>query len=123
MVFGKKAHIEYYLTLTGENPVSDFLDSLTKQQQTKVLRILTYIEEYGLQAVITHVKKLAGTQLWEIRILGKDNIRVFYVLAQENIVLVLHGFIKKKQRTPLKEIDLALKRYKDWLDRKNLIDK
>jgi len=118
-----KEHIQYYLASKGENPVSDFLDSLTKQQQTKALRIITYIEEYGLQAVIPHVKKLVGTPLWEIRILGKDNIRVFYVLAQENIVLILHGFIKKKQGTPFREIDLALKRYKDWLVRKNLIDK
>lgn len=113
-----KAHIQYYLIPTGGNPVSDFLDSLTKKQQTKVLRILTYIQEYGLQAVIPHVKKLSGLPLWEIRILGKDNIRVFYVLVQEDIVLVLHGFIKKKQKTPLKEIGLALTRYREWLDRK-----
>ena len=112
----------YYTTITGENPVSDFLDSLDDKQQSKLLRILTYIEKYGLQSVLPHVKKLTGTPFWEIRILGKDNIRVFYVSITGEEILALHGFIKKKQKTPPKEIETALNRFKDWLARENPVD-
>lgn len=110
-------NVIYYVTLTGENPVSDFLDSLDDRQQAKLLRILTYIEKYGLRSVLPHVKKLTGTPFWEIRVLGKDNIRVFYVSISGQEILALHGFFKKKQKTPPKEIEIALNRYKDWLKR------
>src|SRR3989344_788427 len=105
----------YYYTFSGrENPIKEFLDSLEETQQVKVLRLFQSIEEYGLQAVAPHLKKVTGTPLWEMRILGKDNIRIFYVVPKKNAVLVLHGFIKKKQKPPRGEIDLALQRYDKW---------
>lgn len=106
-----KGTVQYYLTPTGQNPVSDFLDSLTQQQQSKILRIFSYIEMYGLLSVIPHLKKVVGTPLWEIRILGKDNIRILYITLAEDAIMALHGFIKKKQKTPRKELSIALSRY------------
>jgi len=114
--------ILYYTTSKGKNPISDFLDSLTPQQQTKILRVIFAIKEYGIEAAIPHVKKILNLPLWEIRILGKDNIRVFYVVPYKNTVLVLHGFIKKTQKTPNKEIKIALSRYREWSQR-NPLDK
>ncbi len=110
----KNWQIIYFKDKNGKNPVSDFLDTLDSRQQSKILRILHYIEEYGLQSVIPHLRKLAGTPFWEIRILGQDNIRVIYIVPTDLQVLVLHGFIKKTQKTPLKEIKMASERYNDW---------
>lgn len=107
----------YYTSSSGENPVSSFLDRLNPKQQSKLIRIFKYIEIYGLQSILPHVKKMENTPLWEIRILGKDNMRVFYVMLTDQAVLALHGFIKKKQKTPVGEISLALNRYRDWLNR------
>lgn len=107
-----KYQVIYYVDNKGKNPVSEFLDTLSSDQQSKILRILHNIEEYGLSSVIPHIKKLSGTSLWEIRILGHDNIRVIYVVPDRLKVLVLHGFIKKKQKTPPKEIKIALNRLK-----------
>lgn len=106
--------VVYFIDKTGKNPVEDFLARLSRKQRDKILHILLYIQEYGLVSAIPHTKKLTGTALWEIRILGKDNIRVIYVLSIEYTVLILHGFIKKKQKTPLKEIQIALNRYEEW---------
>jgi hypothetical protein len=66
----------YYTTLLKTSPPLDFLNSLSPHQGSKIRRILAYINEYGLTSVIRHVKKLSGSPLWEIRILGQDNIRV-----------------------------------------------
>ena len=107
-----KTTIYYYTSSRGENPVKDFIESLSKQQKAKVFRIFMHIEEYGLLSVIPHIKKLTGTPLWEIRILGKDNIRIFYAMMSKNGIIVLHGFIKKSLKTPSKEIEVALHRYK-----------
>ncbi len=106
--------IYYYISQNGDNPVREFLLSLEIRQQAKIRRILATITEYGLRPVIPHLRKLTGTPLWEIRILGQDNIRILYVTAQQEAILALHGFIKKSQKTPEREINTALARYKEW---------
>lgn len=103
-----------YYTSREENPVSDFLDSLSSAQQTKLLRIFHNINEHGLDSVIPHHKKLEGTPFWEIRVLGKDNLRVIYIVPTQFYVLLLHGFSKKKQKTPPKEIEKAKNRFEKW---------
>ena len=109
-----KWKIIYYISPSGDNPVSNFLDSLEINSQSKILRILHNVEEYGLDSVIPHIKKLSGTPFWEIRILGKENIRVIYVVLVRFSVLVLHGFKKKTQKTPLKELETSSRRYHEY---------
>ncbi len=116
----QKFTVYYYIDPQGSNPVKLFLDSLTEKQQAKLIRIFQYLKDYGLQAILPHVKKIQDTPLWEIRVLGKDNIRAIYVIPGEKIVLILHGFMKKKQKTPVKHIEIALKRYQDWIKRTTL---
>lgn len=109
-----KTTIRYYITASGENPVKSFIESLTEKQQKKLTRVISYIEEYGLITAIPHVKKLKGTSLWEIRILGQDNMRVLYARVLADSILLLHGFVKKSQETPKREIKTALNRLADW---------
>ncbi len=70
-----------------------------------------------MEAVTIHTKKLTGSPLWEIRILGQDNIRVIYAILVKDTVLLLHGFIKKSQKTPTREIEKALLRLKEYQSR------
>lgn len=109
-----KYQVHYFLTETNQNPVKDFINSLEKIQKSKIFRILQLFQEYGLQAIIPHTKKVTGTPLWEIRILGKDNLRILYVSWRKENILVLHGFLKKKQKTPSREIKIALERLNQW---------
>lgn len=104
-----KWKVVYYTSPSGDNPVQDFLDQYP-QVDAKATRILFNIKEYGLDSVIPHLKKLSGTPLWEIRILGQDNARILYVARKEKQILVLHVFIKKTNKTPSKEIKIALDR-------------
>lgn len=107
----------YYISPSGENPVKKFLDSLQKSQKAKVFRIFQAYQLYGLSSIVPHTKKLTGIPLWEIRIKGKDNIRVIYIVRTVKSILALHGFIKKSQKTPNKELRVALDRHKDWIKR------
>ena len=101
--------IIYYISANGENPVKKFLDNYPKAK-LKALRILSHIEEFGLSYAIPHIKKLAGTPLWEIRILGRDSVRILYVAKHEKQILLLHAFIKKTNKTPRKEINIGIVR-------------
>ena len=107
-------HVVYFIYKNKENPVKQFIDSLSNKQHAKIFRILLYIEKYGVSSILPHVRKITSTPLWEIRILGNYNIRIIYVLPLSNIVLLLHGFIKKTNKTPKKEINIALNRLKKW---------
>jgi phage-related protein len=77
-------------------------------------RIVELIQNHGLERVREpHVKHLEGP-LWEMRMKGKDGIsRAIYVTAKGRRVVVLRVFIKKTQKTPRLEIDLALERAKE----------
>ena len=112
-----KTSIIYYQDRNDNIPFKEFLNKLNNKQKAKILRIFYYIEEYGLIGILPHTKKLIGYPLWEIRILGNDNIRIIYIIPMKNNVLILHGFIKKKQKTPSKEIQISLFRYNDWIKR------
>jgi len=109
--------ILYYSDQKGSIPVKEFIDHLSDKQKTKILRLFLTIENYGLSSIIPHTKKLIGTPLWEIRILGKDNIRIMYVSQQTESIVILHGFIKKDQKTPTKELNIALQRYYQLFDK------
>lgn len=109
-----KWKVAYYVSSSGGNPVKQFLDDNLKAK-AKALRIFSNIEEYGLLSVIPHIKKLTGTPLWEIRILGADSVRILYVTREAKQVLLLHAFIKKTNKTPSKEINIALVRLKETL--------
>ncbi|MBI2599898.1 type II toxin-antitoxin system RelE/ParE family toxin [Candidatus Daviesbacteria bacterium] len=111
-----KWQVVFYISLSGNNPVQDFLDQYP-DIDAKVTRILFNIKEYGLSSVIPHTKKLIGTPLWEIRILGQDSARIFYVTRKEKRILILHAFIKKTEKTPIKEINVALDRLKEVIDK------
>lgn len=53
-------------------------------------------------------------KLWELRLKGKDGIsRVVYITASEKRVVLLRAFIKKTQKTPLNELEIARQRAKE----------
>lgn len=89
---------------------------LPADMRARFVHICRLIEEFGLERVgETHVKHLRGP-LWEMRMKGKDGIsRALYVTAVGRRVVVVRAFIKKTQKTPNREIELALKRAKEVL--------
>ncbi len=74
------------------------------------------IEEFGLERMREpHVKHLRGA-LWEMRMRGRDGIsRALYVASSGRRVVIVRVFVKKTQKTPSREIDLALGRAKEML--------
>jgi phage-related protein len=60
-----------------------------------------------------YVKQLEGV-LWEMRLKGRSGIaRAVYVTAVGKRIVVVHVFVKKTQKTPRREIAIALKRAKE----------
>ncbi len=58
--------------------------------------------------------KAMGNGLFELRISGKRNIaRTFYCCLKEKRIIILHAFMKKSQKTPNQELNIARKLLKE----------
>jgi phage-related protein len=88
--------------------------ALPEDMQARFLRLVERITAAGLQSLSEpHVKHLEG-KLWELRLTGRDGIaRALYVTAIGQRVVVVRAFVKKTQKTPRAEIELALQRAKE----------
>ena len=100
-----------------DDRVREELESLPADMQARFRRIVELIQGYGLERVHEpHVKHLEGT-LWEMRMKGKDGIsRAVYVTAKGQRVVVVRVFVKKTQKTPRREIEIALQRAQEVQD-------
>ncbi len=109
--------ITFYEDENGKVPVKEFIDSLPELVQGKFIYIVDLLEEYGLEVKEPYVKSMTGyKKLKEVRIKGKDNIyRVMYFTFKDKTFVMLHGFVKKSEKTPVKEIEIAEKRMKFYL--------
>jgi phage-related protein len=90
------------------------IKALPADMQARFLRLAERICQVGLESLgEPHVKHLQG-KLWEMRLIGRDGIaRALYVTAIGKRVVVVSTFVKKTQRTPRAEIELALRRAKE----------
>jgi phage-related protein len=88
--------------------------ALPTDMQARFLRLAERIASAGLESLSEpHVKHLEG-KLWELRLTGRDGIaRALYVTAIGRRVVVVRAFVKKTQKTPRTEIELALRRAKE----------
>jgi phage-related protein len=100
-----------YRSNNGREPVREWLKRLEPDER-KVLGEDIKDVEFSWPIGMPLVRSL-GRELWEVRSsLPRGRIaRVLFCVEQGGMVL-LHGFIKKTQKTPQHEIDLALKRKK-----------
>lgn len=96
--------------------VGEELEALPADMRARFVRIAELIAAVGLERVgAPHIKHLTGP-LWEMRMKGKDGIsRALYVTVRDKRVVVVRVFVKKTQKTPRREIDLALQRAKEVL--------
>ena len=92
------------------------VDALPADMRAQLTRISFMIQEFGLERMREpHVKHVQGP-LWEIRMRGRAGIsRALYVAANGKRVVIVRVFVKKTQKTPNREIDLALNRAKEVL--------
>jgi len=85
--------------------VETFLESLNEKEIAKTIRTIELLEEFRNNLGMPHSKHLTDGLL-ELRIRGKREIRIFYCFNKNKAVL-LHAFIKKTQKTPEKELNIA----------------
>ena len=94
--------------------VQEFINGLDKITSSRVKKTINSLEKFGYLLGMPDSKSL-GKGLFELRTLGKNQIRILYVFYN-NKVYIIHGFIKKAWRISLKDISYARRIQKEVVE-------
>jgi len=108
----KKITVNFYHSASGNEPVRDWLKNLRREDKLTIGEDIKTVE-YGWPLGMPLVRKL-DKDLWEVRsdISNKEIARVLFTVIN-GVMVLLHGFIKKSQKTPSNDLKIA----KDRRDR------
>lgn len=117
--------IEFYEDKNGYSEIGEWLMELDKKANTnkeyrirlkKIAEYLEILRQYGTYIGEPAVKKLVGTEFWELR---PTRDRVIFIHTLKNKFLLLNHFVKKTEKTPPREIEKARRMLADYLERSN----
>ena len=112
--------MKYREVVTYKDYFEDFFKKQVRKVQDKIIKVLDILETVE-RVPVTYLKYVEGTNgLFEVRIqLGSDIFRIFCCFDGNRLVVLFSGFQKKTQKTPQKEIDLAVKIMNEYFNDKN----
>lgn len=114
--------IEFYKDNDGKEPIVEFLQELnlkaltSKEQRIRLKKIAEYFEvltRFGTCIGEPYVKYIRDG-IWELR---PANDRILFAFWKNQTYIMLHHFVKKTQKTPVREIEQAKKNYSSFIDR------
>jgi len=104
-----RLRVVFYKTETGKEPVREWLKSLPREDR-KIIGEDIKTVQFGWPLGMPLIRKLES-DLWEIRSeLPHHRIARTLFTVEDGIMVLLHGFIKKAQRTPKRDLTLAQSR-------------
>jgi phage-related protein len=110
--------VVFYETARGERPAEAWLRDQNVKVQARFARIFDLLEEHGTsvrEPYVTHLRD----KLWEVRLEHQRvQYRLLYFSVSRRQFVMLHGFVKKTQRTPARELEVAEQRMRDYLQRR-----
>lgn len=110
--------VEFYRTEAGASPVEEFLKGLDDKTQARFIWSIEQLRVQNARAGEPLVKHIEG-KLWELRRASNGNIyRLMYFFFVGRRIVFVHGFHKKSQKTPRREIEIAQARMDDYVKRK-----
>lgn len=101
-------NVFFFQTARGECPVKDFADRQDAGTKAKIDLSIRLLFNQGPFLKPPYVKKLQN-KLYELRVSATVQVRIFYAIYGGEYYL-LHAFVKKTQKTPIKEIKIAISR-------------
>ena len=109
--------VEFYEDDNG-CPVRQFLDACEERRRAKLLAIVQLLAEQGPTLPFPYSSQVRG-RIRELRTHdGNEHYRVLYFGTPERGFVLLHAFVKRTSKTPLRDIDQAEARMLRWLDRR-----
>lgn len=103
-----------WTVLTLNRLVEDEIKKLPVDMRARLTRMTGLIEQHGFEALPRDTVKHLEDRLWELRVTGRDGIsRAIYVTASGKRVIIVKVSVKKTQKTPRNELEIARQRAKE----------
>lgn len=112
MLLVPKLRVRFFSTENGKEPVKEWLKELTKIERKTIGDDIKTVQ-FGWPLGMPLVKNI-GQGLWEVRSTIPNGIARLFFVAKAGEMILLHGIIKKTNKLPPQEKELALKRLKLW---------
>lgn len=110
--------IEFFRDSRGKEPVKEFLLSLTLEGRAKTLRLFELLKSQGVLLKEPYTRQVKD-KIRELRTTDKSGeVRILYFAYTGETFVLLHGFLKKTQKTPVIEIGVAEKRLNEFLEKR-----
>ncbi len=106
--------IVFYKESSGKSPIEEFLDELEKKNTALYDKTLKGLEKlknsaYHKEPLSKHLER----GLWELRTrLENNTVRIIYTFDKRQVIILLHAFVKKQQKTSTHDLEVARKRLK-----------
>lgn len=112
----EKFSAEFFQKQDGTKPAKEFLLSQNTKMQAKLFGLIDILEEKGNQLREPYSKPLEDG-IFELRgRVGTDTARVLYFFYYEGRIILTNGFVKKTNKTPRNQIELAKQYKKEFLE-------
>jgi phage-related protein len=109
-----RLHVVFFKTEAGAEPVRQWLKKLDRKHRKSIGEDIKTVQ-FGWPLGMPLIRKLEA-ELWEVRSdLGGRIARVVFTV-QDDLMVLLHGFIKKSQKTPIADLSTARKRLARFQD-------
>lgn len=106
-----------YTTRRGDSPIDDFLDTLDVKARAKVSVFIDLLAQEGHRLLRPYADAVRG-KIRELRIPYRTNqYRILYFFFQKDFIVLVHGFAKKTQEIPKREIEQAERNMQDFINR------
>ena len=100
--------VVFYKTAAGNEPVREWLQGLSRDDRKAIGEDIK-TAQYGWPLGMPLIRKL-GRGLWEVRSNISPGIARVFFTVEDSLMILLHGFVKKSQKTPQSELDTARRR-------------
>lgn len=113
----EKYSVIFYQTVSGKEIVIKDIKKLDQDTQIRIRNVIRLLRRNGLGLLPTPwVKKLnKKPAIFELRVTSGEQIRLFFFQYDNQTFLITNVFHKKTQKTPKRELDLAIKRAKEYI--------
>src|SRR2546423_1831425 len=110
--------VEFYETVNGRSPVEEFLEELRASTPAISLPCWLGWQNCAIANIIGKpLSKALGDGLFELRHVGKLNTRVLWFFVKGRRIVAAHGIRNKGQSIPIRDLNTARERMRDWQKR------
>lgn len=123
MIYNENGYkVKFYQDDDGSIPIINYLEKINKKEKAKILKYIEFLKDKAGYLDEPYSKHIKG-KIRELRVdFGKNKHRIFYFTFIAKNIILLHAFLKKTKKTPIKEINQAEDNLKNVINNPNLYE-